>query len=83
MDGEERPGAQGADRGQPRESRPEEPHGVDAGELHDALLGITRAAANHFGDREPTDEELRAFLRARLIAAGKTPAEADAFLDEL
>ena len=35
---------------------------------------------DHFGDRVPSEEEVRAFLRDRLIAEGKTPAEAEEWL---
>ena len=34
----------------------------------------------HFGEREPSDEEVRGFLRQRLIDEGRSPEEADAFL---
>lgn len=55
---------------------------VDPAELHDVMLGLARAAAQHFGEREPSEEEMRAFLRARLIAMGKSPEEADDLLQE-
>lgn len=56
---------------------------VDAQALHDALLDLAGAADEHFGDREPSEEELRAFLRQRLIAEGKSEAEADAAVRDL
>ena len=37
-------------------------------------------AQEHFGDHEPNDEEMRGFLRDRLVSDGKTPEEADDFL---
>ena len=36
-----------------------------------------------FGEREPTEEELRQFLRERLVAEGRTPEEADTFLADM
>jgi rhodanese-related sulfurtransferase len=51
--------------------------------LHDELLAVTSALKDRFGDREPTEEELLAFLRERLIDEGRTPEEADAFLAQM
>lgn len=51
--------------------------------VHDSMLDVMRAADEHFGDHEPTEEELHAFLRQRLLAGGKTEAEADALLRDL
>ena len=48
--------------------------------LQDDLLGLIFAVSERFGDREPTEEELRSFLREHLIAEGKTAEEADAVL---
>lgn len=48
--------------------------------LQDELLSVLFAVQEHFGEREPTDEEVVAFLRQRLIDEGRTPAEADEFL---
>jgi hypothetical protein len=56
---------------------------VDPSELHDVMLGLVRAAAHHFGEREPSEEEMRAFFKERLVAMGKSPEEADAFLEGL
>jgi len=47
------------------------------------LTEVMEAVAVHFGDREPSAEELRAFLRDRLMAEGRSAEEADAFLDGL
>ncbi len=38
------------------------------------------AVQERFGDREPTDDEVRAFLRERLTGEGRSPEEADEFL---
>lgn len=51
--------------------------------VHDALLDLASAVDEHFGDREPSEEEVRAFLRQRLMAEGKSEAEADAVLRDL
>jgi CBS domain-containing protein len=48
-------------------------------ELHAVLEGL----AERFGDREPEPEELRGFLRERLVSEGRSPEEADRFLDEM
>lgn len=64
-------------------------HGPDAGEGEDMeafeqeLTRVMAAVEERFGDREPTEVELRAFLRDRLVAEGRTPEDADRFLDEL
>jgi len=47
------------------------------------LTDVMTAIAEHFGDREPSAEELRAFLHDRLVAEGRSAEEADRFLDEL
>lgn len=49
-------------------------------ELQDGFLEVVFAAQEHFGDREPTEEEMLGFLRDRLISEGRTPEEADEFL---
>lgn len=48
--------------------------------LQDELLGLIFAVGERFGDREPSEAELRAFLRERMIAEGRTPEQADAVL---
>lgn len=49
-------------------------------QLQDDLLGLIFAVSERFGEREPSEGELRAFLRERMIAEGRTPEEADAVL---
>ncbi len=51
--------------------------------MHDELLAVTSALRERFGDREPTEEELRDFLRQRLIDEGRTPEQADTFLAQM
>jgi len=48
-------------------------------ELSEVLL----AMQERFAGREPSAEEVRGFLRERLLAEGKSPAEADQFLEQL
>lgn len=49
--------------------------------LQSEFLGLILEVQGHFGDRQPSEEDVRAFLRERLIAEGKTPEEADEFLE--
>jgi rhodanese-related sulfurtransferase len=51
--------------------------------LHDELLSVMSGLHERFGEREPTEEELHGFLRDRLIAEGRTPEEAEAFLADM
>lgn len=51
--------------------------------LQTELLQVLFAVQEHFGDQEPTEEEVRAFLRQRLIDQGRSPDEADRFLAEM
>lgn len=57
------------------------PPGMQAlvSEFHDVVFAIQE----RFGDREPTEPELRAFLRERMIAEGRSAEEADAMIAEL
>lgn len=48
-------------------------------ELTEVMAGVEE----RFGDREPTEAELRTFLRDRLVAEGRSAEDADRFLDEL
>ncbi len=49
-------------------------HGRD---LERDLLETVQAVSDHFGDREPSEDDIRSFLRERLIADGRSPEEAD------
>ncbi len=51
--------------------------------LQSEFLGLIFEVKEHFGDRQPSEEDVRAFLRERLIAEGKTPEEADEFLENM
>ncbi len=62
----------------PPDDRPPEMQQLQAG-----FLEVVFAAQERFGDRQPSEEEMRAFLRDRLLAEGKSPEEADTFLAEM
>ena len=62
----------------PPDDRPEEHQ-----RLQSELLSVLFAVQDHFGDREPSDEEVRTFLRQRLIDQGRSPEDADRFLAEM
>lgn len=62
----------------PPDDRPEQQQ-----RLQSELLSVLFAVQERFGDREPSDEEVRAFLRERLISEGRSPEEADEFLAEM
>lgn len=47
------------------------------------LTAVLTAVEEHFGDAEPSPEELRAFLHERLVAEGRGAEEADQLLDSL
>lgn len=54
--------------------------GPDAGrQLERSLLETIEAVAEHFGDRDVSEADIRSFLRERLVAEGKSPEEADRF----
>ena len=49
-------------------------------EIERVFLETVEAIQEHFGDHEPSDDEVRAFLRERMIEEGKSPEEADRLL---
>ncbi|MHB1533926.1 MAG: rhodanese-like domain-containing protein [Acidimicrobiales bacterium] len=49
--------------------------------LQNEFLDTIFAVKAHFADHEPTEDEIRIFLRDRLIAEGKTAEEAEHILD--
>ncbi len=61
-----------ADPEPPPDDRPEAMQQLQAD-----FLEVVFAAQEHFGDKEPTDEEMKGFLRQRMIDEGKSPEEAD------
>ena len=52
-------------------------------QLQNVFMEVAFAAQERFGERQPSEEEMQAFLRERLIAQGKTPEEADVLVAEL
>ena len=44
---------------------------------------VLAAVDERFGDRQPSEDELRAFLRDRLVEEGRSQEDADRFLREL
>jgi rhodanese-related sulfurtransferase len=53
---------------------------VEHQRLQAEFMSLLFEIQQHFGEREPSDEEVRAYLRQRLINEGRTPEEADEFL---
>lgn len=49
-------------------------------ELQEGFLDVVFAAQERFGDRQPSDEEMRGFLHERLVSEGRSAEEADEFL---
>jgi rhodanese-related sulfurtransferase len=59
----------------PPDDRPIEHQRIQA-----EMMSLLFDLQERFGDREPNDEEVRQFLRERLIDEGRSPEEADEFL---
>jgi len=52
--------------------------------VHNDFLEIALAVQERFGvGVQPSEEEIRGFLRERMISEGKSPEEADSFLAEM
>ena len=66
---------------------PEAPSGMSAEDmqrLQQDFIEISLAIQERVGEGvEPTEEQIREFLRERLINEGRTPEEADDFLDRM
>jgi len=62
---------------------PGEERDPDLDRLHDEILTLVVEVQEHFGDHEPSEEEVREYLRERLIRQGRSPEEADRFMAEL
>ena len=58
-------------------------HDADTEAFDRELVSVMEAIEERFGDQEPSETELRSFLRERLLAEGKSAEDADRFLDEL
>ncbi len=71
-------------RGRVAEPEPPADDGDDEQQrFHAEFMSLTLEVQEHFGDRQPSEEDVRAFLRERLIAEGKTPDEADELLENM
>ena len=77
--------ADGGHEGHDHEGHEQEGHDHDGDtEAFDReLVSVMEAIEERFGDQEPSEAELRSFLRERLLAEGKSVEDADRFLDEL
>jgi len=52
--------------------------------IHDSMIELAFAVQQRFGAGvEPSEEQIREFLKERMIGEGKTPEEADTFLAEM
>ena len=58
-------------------------HHHDHEQFENDLTALMGAIEERFGDRKPSEDELRGFLRERLVSEGRSEEEADRFLEEL
>lgn len=65
------------------EDADEDGQGGRHAEIERVFLETVEAIQEHFGDHEPSEEEVREYLRERLIRQGRSPEEADRFMAEL
>ena len=61
----------------------EHDHDHDHEQFEKDLTELMGAIEERFGDREPSKDELRGFLRERLVSEGRSEEDTDRFLDEL
>ncbi len=71
------------DHGHDHEDHDDDAPPLDMKRYEAELTEVMKAIKDRFGDREPPADELRAFLRDRLVAEGRNGEEADRFLDEM
>ncbi|HEV2068332.1 MAG TPA: hypothetical protein VGR26_00900 [Acidimicrobiales bacterium] len=64
----------------PEESDEESDEEARLSELQGTFLEVAHAVEEHFADHDPSEEEVRAFLHERLVAEGRSPEEAEAYL---
>ena len=69
--------------GHDHEGHDHEGASVDMERYEQEMNAVMKAVEERFGDAEPSAEELRAFLHDRLVAEGRSPEEADEFLEGL
>jgi CBS domain-containing protein len=58
-------------------------HGGEDAEYEQELAEVMQALQERFGDNEPSEEQVRAFLRDRLVAEGRSAEEAERVLQEM
>ncbi len=73
--------ASGSTGGREEDASSAEEAGMDA--LQGEFLDIVHAAEEHFGGRDPSEEEMQSFLHQRLVAEGRSPEDADAYLQAM
>ena len=56
---------------------------IDVDRYEDELATVMKAVEERFQDRQPSEDELRAFLRDHLIGEGRSEEEADQLLGEM
>ena len=56
---------------------------VDVGRYEEELAAVMTAVEERFGDREPSPDEIDAFLRDRLVAEGRSAEEAERVVHEV
>lgn len=59
------------------------PDEVDAGKVHDVMLELAQALTERFPDREPSEQEVRAFLEEHLRDSGRSDQEIEAILSDI
>jgi len=52
-------------------------------DYEEEMTAVVKAIEEKFGEREPSADELRAFLHDRLVSEGRSPDDAEWFLDGL
>ncbi len=64
------------------DSTPPEELSPELAAARDTLIHVAYALQDRFGEREPTDEEVRTFMLDWLVSKGETPEEAARLLSE-
>ena len=57
--------------------------GIDPERYEEELASVLQALEERFAGQEPSEDDVRAFLRERLVSEGRSEEEADRFLAEL
>lgn len=56
---------------------------IEFDQLHELIETLATEMQQHFGDREPTDDELQQFLADRLRAEGRSEEEIQQIMREI